>query len=358
MRKDKGVEEYNAAFKIRLKVEHRLGEVLRETVRPRGRNSSGNGVLPEEITKMQSSRTQEVASVPWAAIEKKIDEATAKNERASKSATVKKLVKEQEREEALCRTRPRSFVISPAARRARQRPAASRRVRPVSKNNPQHDNGQAGANLARDLAKCCASALALPRAIRTLRHKPIEVPQGKHHGILIPARGSCGTNRGAAFKAAVEQLWEKAEVIQEQLMFRCPAPPRRPRHPDEFGHLVQALREWAVGLPTTDQNTPRPADSRPDEPTVAYCLCKPRVVRWVDEVRVRPMLWKILNAVLSAPDRSLPLNDLRRQVYRKQKGEASVRNDLSELNGVLEEVKFPLTLGMSGKGAGKRVLAT
>lgn len=72
-RRDVSIEEHNAAVKIKLKVEHRLGEVLRETVQPRG---AGNCVLPDEISKMQSSRAQQVASIPWNAIEEKIDAAT------------------------------------------------------------------------------------------------------------------------------------------------------------------------------------------------------------------------------------------------------------------------------------------
>jgi hypothetical protein len=69
-RPDKNVEEYNAAVKVKARAEHRLGEVLDATVRHGGHNKkqsntalpcSANG-LPEEITKMQSSRAQQLAA--------------------------------------------------------------------------------------------------------------------------------------------------------------------------------------------------------------------------------------------------------------------------------------------------------
>jgi hypothetical protein len=89
------IEEHNAAVKIKAKVEHRLGEVLRETVdhdgvagkAGPGRGKTGNSVLlvsdalPKPITKMQSSRAQQLAELPWQAIEQRIDLATEKRTR-------------------------------------------------------------------------------------------------------------------------------------------------------------------------------------------------------------------------------------------------------------------------------------
>ncbi len=95
-RKGCSVEEYNAGVKIKMRIEHRLGEVLAETVRPRGRNSSGNGMLPEEIEKMQSSRAQQLADLPWESLEEKIDQAT--NE-VSQTRIEKEVRQEQQREE-------------------------------------------------------------------------------------------------------------------------------------------------------------------------------------------------------------------------------------------------------------------
>lgn len=77
-RRDVSIEEHNAAVKIKLKVEHRLGEVLRETVKAGNPQLNCDTVsqLPDEITRKQSSRAQQVASIPWEAIEEKIDAAT------------------------------------------------------------------------------------------------------------------------------------------------------------------------------------------------------------------------------------------------------------------------------------------
>jgi hypothetical protein len=102
-RRDASVEEYNAALKVKIRVEHRLGEVLAETVRRRGRNSSADGKSPEEITYKQSSRAQQLASVPWEAIEAGIDEATGKNERAKISRITMPLLQERKREDLKAR---------------------------------------------------------------------------------------------------------------------------------------------------------------------------------------------------------------------------------------------------------------
>jgi N6-adenosine-specific RNA methylase IME4 len=89
-RRDASVEEYNAAVKVKARVEHRLGEVLAETVSTNRYNTALH--LPREITPMQSSRAQQLAGVPWEKIEARIDEATAKNRRASLARDVNPLV--------------------------------------------------------------------------------------------------------------------------------------------------------------------------------------------------------------------------------------------------------------------------
>lgn len=59
-----GQDKVDLAIAARLWAERRAGELLTATVRPRGRNSSGNGSLPEGVTKSQSSRWQRLARVP------------------------------------------------------------------------------------------------------------------------------------------------------------------------------------------------------------------------------------------------------------------------------------------------------
>lgn len=103
-RKDGSVEEYNTAIKIKLRVEHRLGEVLKVTVNHVGNKGSfgGNKVLPptlpDEITKMQSSRAQRLADLLWSKVEETIDGLTGKNKKASASWVVKSLQQEAEKE--------------------------------------------------------------------------------------------------------------------------------------------------------------------------------------------------------------------------------------------------------------------
>lgn len=86
-RKDATDAEFNAALKVKLRVEHRLGEVLKQTVidtREGGDNTSHP--LPPEITRKQSSCAQQLAASPWSDIEKAID---ATPGRASRAAVVK-----------------------------------------------------------------------------------------------------------------------------------------------------------------------------------------------------------------------------------------------------------------------------
>jgi hypothetical protein len=84
--------------KIKMRIEHRPGEVLAVTVKhqagPGRGHKTGNGVLPvskpREITKMQSSRAQQLACLAWEDINSRIDAQTAKNERASLSRQLSK----------------------------------------------------------------------------------------------------------------------------------------------------------------------------------------------------------------------------------------------------------------------------
>jgi hypothetical protein len=75
--------EHNAARTVKLKVEHRLGEVLAATVRHEGSRGVGDTVshtLPKEITRKQSSRAQRLARVPWTEVQRRIDRETVRHE--------------------------------------------------------------------------------------------------------------------------------------------------------------------------------------------------------------------------------------------------------------------------------------
>ena len=104
-RREESVEDHNAALKIRMRVEHRLGEVLAETVRHQGGRPEGNGdavspfQLPDEVTRKQSSRAQQLASLPWEELEAAVDAQTEKGARASQVRTVE-IVREKQREQS------------------------------------------------------------------------------------------------------------------------------------------------------------------------------------------------------------------------------------------------------------------
>jgi N6-adenosine-specific RNA methylase IME4 len=103
-KRDLSVQEYNAAVKIRARVEHRLGEVLAATVNHKGGRPSENAdmvsaFLPGEITQKQSSRAQQFARLPWDEIESRIDQATEQNERAKVGKIVRELGRDVRAEE-------------------------------------------------------------------------------------------------------------------------------------------------------------------------------------------------------------------------------------------------------------------
>jgi hypothetical protein len=70
--RDGSLEAQNAAAEIKLRAERRLGQMLKETVNHKGSTGHLRGnivlpletALPEGISKMQSSRWQQVAAVP------------------------------------------------------------------------------------------------------------------------------------------------------------------------------------------------------------------------------------------------------------------------------------------------------
>lgn len=108
------LEMQNQCAEIKLRAERRAGELLRETEKAKGsrgqlsgRNSSGGStVLPPEskaptlkeigITKTQSSRWQQAASLPEETFEQHIAEKKAKKEELT-SAGVRRLVKKERR---------------------------------------------------------------------------------------------------------------------------------------------------------------------------------------------------------------------------------------------------------------------
>jgi hypothetical protein len=95
-RRDQSVEEHNAALKIKLRIEHRLGEVLDGMVIDT--REGGNNVLhliPDGISRMESSRAQQLAALLWQEIEERIEEKTENNQKASASLVIGEIRQER-----------------------------------------------------------------------------------------------------------------------------------------------------------------------------------------------------------------------------------------------------------------------
>jgi hypothetical protein len=124
---------------------------------------------------------------------------------------------------------------------------------------------------------------------------------------------------------------------------------------DEQLRLLQTLQPASqlaatTSVPQEPSSAPAPLLPRPSEPTLEYCLPQERVIRWEGTTTVRPKLWLLLRALLSAPGCRITLRQVARDVYGQRiKSERSVRNNLTELNRALDEVKFPLTMSMTGE---------
>src|SRR5262245_10851781 len=107
------IEEYNAALKCGLRVEHRLGELLNKTVR-RGRpekKGHADPIIPkvlgdtENKRRMISKRAQQLASFPWTDIASWVDERTKKGTKGNRMTCVRELTGARTRRKAQARGR-------------------------------------------------------------------------------------------------------------------------------------------------------------------------------------------------------------------------------------------------------------
>ena len=104
-KKEMPVEEYNAALAIRITAEHRLGEVLKVTVKPggSGNNQHGSGIvpvwnnskLPSGIDRKESHHAQKLADMPLDAIACQIQDATSKGEKMNRAKVITAVKKEE-----------------------------------------------------------------------------------------------------------------------------------------------------------------------------------------------------------------------------------------------------------------------
>lgn len=92
------IDRGGAAAEIKVRAERRAGEMLREMEKNKGTRLGGNTVLPPEnttklndigISKMQSSRFQQAASVPEEQFERHIDEKKAASKPITSSGVAK-----------------------------------------------------------------------------------------------------------------------------------------------------------------------------------------------------------------------------------------------------------------------------
>jgi hypothetical protein len=121
---------------------------------------------------------------------------------------------------------------------------------------------------------------------------------------------------------------------------------------------AETPRQSAAPAATPARETPPPPRfDRPDQPTAKYCAPERYVIRWEGQIEVRPALWHLFVAVLASPGHVVSFDELLKTVYKARggKSEASLRNDVSELNGRLSQVKFPWTLGAKKEPAGMKV---
>jgi len=110
---------------------------------------------------------------------------------------------------------------------------------------------------------------------------------------------------------------------------------------EELAHDMKLLEELdphlvpGVKQPQVDADLPRP-----DRPTKEYCLVTPRSIRWDGTVEVQPRHFRLLELVLSRlrnGKAAIPFENL-------EMGDKSIMNRVSELNKLLLEVQFPITL--------------
>ena len=99
-----GQQAARDADEITVRAERRLGELLKETVNHKGSKGVGRSVqptLPDGVSKDQSHRWQQIASVPDKAFEAELARVRAQCKSVTTTALVK-LAKAMERKERAC----------------------------------------------------------------------------------------------------------------------------------------------------------------------------------------------------------------------------------------------------------------
>jgi hypothetical protein len=108
--------------------------------------------------------------------------------------------------------------------------------------------------------------------------------------------------------------------------------------PEQGSFPIPAWAEWFNA-----QNTQ--AEQRPKHPTAKYCLAVRGKIRWKGECKAAPRHRDMLERLLRSNHLSITGVKVRqRGTKRYAIAEGSCRNDLTAMNNVLEEIRFPWTV--------------
>jgi hypothetical protein len=111
----------------------------------------------------------------------------------------------------------------------------------------------------------------------------------------------------------------------------------------QYGPYLPALAEQArADLDALRDAATGSAPVQPPLPTGDYCLLKGYRVRWQGETELQPLLWSILEYLLSQDDYPFTVGRLRGAIWPgKEVPLKTIQNRLSDLNKALLPVSFP-----------------
>ncbi len=127
--------------------------------------------------------------------------------------------------------------------------------------------------------------------------------------------------------------------------------------PDPRLSLVESRLEL-MGLALVDAAASAPVPpvimTRPNIPTVEFCLARIGEIRWDGNAKATTLLSRLLQFLLSYPTWPVRFADIAGSVWSDKDGDVDykrIHNAVNELNAILENVKFPWTFRPSTKEA-------
>ncbi|MFO0881786.1 MAG: hypothetical protein U0840_31190 [Gemmataceae bacterium] len=122
----------------------------------------------------------------------------------------------------------------------------------------------------------------------------------------------------------------------------CPA---APLHQPSAATPLMVVKHSAEDVDGRGAKAPPQKSS---EPTRAYCLLPPNVVRWDGEIEVQQRLWHLVGVLLDKGGRAT-VGDIEEAVSPfKERKDKTLSNDVSVLNQQLEPIKWPFTYRRKG----------